>query len=134
MSPDQKKVWWAEQWLTKADHDLQTARILLSTSGAPLDNACFHAQQAAEKSLKAFLVFHSVDFRKTHDLDALLDACVTVDAEFEQLRDDCGTLNPYAVDTRYPGPAEDYSLEEATAAVEAAERVRTLTGAKVRTP
>jgi len=44
----------------------------LLEADAPLPGvAAFHAQQAAEKSLKAFLYWHEVPFRKTHELEEL---------------------------------------------------------------
>jgi HEPN domain-containing protein len=44
----------ARAWMLKGDSDLLTVRHLLDTNG-PYDTACFHAQQAAEKYLKALL-------------------------------------------------------------------------------
>lgn len=47
-----------QAWLRKADNDLLNAENNLAATRAPWDTVCFHAQQAAEKVLKAFLVFH----------------------------------------------------------------------------
>ena len=47
-----------ERWFIKAGHDLETARRALKEEPRITDTACFHAQQCAEKSLKAFMVFH----------------------------------------------------------------------------
>ena len=65
------------EWLRKADHDLTAAAHLL-TLGAdcPTDTVGFHAQQCAEKCIKALLVFRATPFPRTHDirlLRALLD-------------------------------------------------------------
>jgi HEPN domain-containing protein len=61
------------QWLGKADEDLINAEYVMSMrEHCPLGTVCFHAQQCAEKYLKAFLCFHSVPVRKTHDLLDLL--------------------------------------------------------------
>ena len=51
-----------EQWLRKAETDLQAAQALLSHAPPLLYPSCFHAQQAAEKYLKAFLTWHQVEF------------------------------------------------------------------------
>mgnify|MGYP000307964815 CR=1 FL=1 len=40
---------------------------------------CFHAQQAVEKYLKAFLILHDIDFPRTHDVDYLLLECRKID-------------------------------------------------------
>jgi HEPN domain-containing protein len=83
----------------------------------------FHAQQCAEKYLKAYLVFHTIDFPYTHNLRRLLDLCAAKASWAEQLRD-AEELNPYASTARYPG--EDLEVKEGDArrAVEIAGRVR----------
>ena len=43
-------------WLLRAAEDLAAAAVL--TAPATLRSALFHCQQAAEKSLKAFLTIH----------------------------------------------------------------------------
>lgn len=78
------------------------------------------AQQGAEKYLKGYLVWHSVTFRMLE----ILNNCRTVDGRFGELVDDCQTLNPYAVEVRYPGFGTSYTDEDARDALERAERVR----------
>ena len=63
---------------------------------------CFHAQQAAEKFLKAFLVFHGLPPVPAHDLVALLAACVQVNSSLTVRQRDCQRLSHYAVAARYP--------------------------------
>lgn len=53
------------EWLTKAWHDLQTARITAHAADGPLDTAIYHCQQAGEKSVKAWLTASSIPFEKT---------------------------------------------------------------------
>lgn len=85
-------------------------------------SACFHAQQCAEKYLKALLVAKASVFPKTHDLLVLYDlvekAGVTITVEAKQLQ----ILSDYAVWTRYPG--EDPTVEDAREAIVIAKRVR----------
>ena len=52
----------ARAWLEKSDSDLNTARWITDGPG-PFDKACFHAQQATEKALKAFLLTMKVQSR-----------------------------------------------------------------------
>jgi HEPN domain-containing protein len=76
------------QWLSKAEEDLLVAEHLAEAGALSPSAVGFHAQQAAEKSIKAYLVHHQIDFPKTHDIDALLDLVVTSDRELsESLRD-----------------------------------------------
>jgi HEPN domain-containing protein len=63
----------AERWLSKASDDLAIARVVTSTPDVPRWPACFHAQQAAEKALKAHLVAAGIAFPFTHALDRLAD-------------------------------------------------------------
>ena len=117
MNPTEKRQWWVSQWLKKAEHDLRAAELLTQGADPPTDVICFHAHQAVEKLLKAFLVAHDVEFEKTHDLGILLDRCREIDQEFEE-------LNEYAVSARYPGLWEEYPAEEAEGALASAKRVR----------
>jgi HEPN domain-containing protein len=89
-------------WLRKADHDLLNIENNLAAKDIPWDTVCFHAQQVAEKVLKAFLAYHGRDLLKTHDLIALLAQCVTVDRTLSDLEADCRSLTSYGVAARYP--------------------------------
>lgn len=68
-----------------------------------MDTACFHAQQAAEKLLKAFLLDRQVAFPFTHDLVRLLLLCEGQDPSFAALLPVAELLTPYAVELRYDG-------------------------------
>ncbi|MCA1900190.1 MAG: HEPN domain-containing protein [Chloroflexi bacterium] len=57
-----------ENWIAYAEEDLSAAKILLKSKKPFLSAACFHAQQCAEKYLKALLIFKDFDFPKSHDL------------------------------------------------------------------
>lgn len=99
----------ARSWMLKAGSDLRAARACLA-AGSP-DTACFHCQQTAEKSLKAHLIFHGINFPFTHDLGRLIALCAQKDAGFHALLADATSLNPYAAEMRYddefwPSPEE----------------------------
>ena len=74
----------AWRWLEKADHDVITAQQTLLLPDGPTDTPCFHAQQAAEKALKALLTFHQITVPRIHDLVRLLDIAVAYLPELEQ--------------------------------------------------
>ncbi len=76
-----------------------------------LDTACFHAQQAIEKLLKAFLVFHDFPVPRTHSINFLLGTCADFDEIFAQV--EVNNINAYAVQARYPDMAEMPDEEEA---------------------
>jgi len=58
--------------LAKAKNDLFNANTVIAT-GEALDTVAFHAQQAAEKSLKALLILRAIEYPLTHDLEVLLE-------------------------------------------------------------
>ena len=81
----------------------------------------FYAQQAAEKLLKAFLVYHGQAAPRIHDLVALLAACAQIDGSLAGLEADCAGLTDYAVVSCYPidevyEPGEDAGRAAAAAA------------------
>jgi HEPN domain-containing protein len=80
--------------------------------------AVFHAQQCAEKYLKALLVAQGQVFPKTHDLAALSDLCSQNDLIIPVDQDALQRLTAYAVQVRYPGEAP--TVEEARKALKSA--------------
>ncbi len=110
-------------WLHKAYSDLLAARILIEHSALALGPAAFHCQQAAEKTLKAFLIFKAVGFDRVHNLVYLLDLCETVEPALAILRDAAESLTPYAVEVRYPGDMFEISAAEAQQALAATQMV-----------
>lgn len=110
-------------WLEKAVEDLVSAKILIEHKPAILNTACFHCQQAAEKSLKSFLVFKEIEFEKLHNMNYLMNLCVKADKEFESLDEQAELLNPYAINVRYPGAVDPVSSEDAQEALNAATHI-----------
>ena len=90
-------------WLHKADTDLRAARLLLPHGPDLYDICGFHAQQAAEKFLKTFLVYHAVEPPTTHLILRLLTLVAAIDATVARTLRAADDLTPYAVDARYPG-------------------------------
>lgn len=77
----------------------------------------FHAQQAAEKALKGFLVWHGRTFRKTHSLEDLGEQCLKINAGLKPLIDRAVPLTEYAWKFRYPGDVDEPDTEEADQAL-----------------
>ena len=86
--------------LRNTDSDLANARTCLA-AGRALDTVCFHAQQAAEKALKAYLVAHEMEFPFIHNLEKLIALCAKRDASFLEIKTLGQGLTPYAVELRY---------------------------------
>ena len=114
----------AQFWVRKAETDLLDIRNNLSAAEVPWDTVCFHAQQAAEKLLKAVLAAHRKTPPRIHDLVALLAACVELEPALATLEDDCRAITTYATAARYPLPMAEPSADDGRAMAAAAERVR----------
>jgi len=83
----------------------------------------FSAQQAAEKTLKAYLASRSVRFANIHDLSRLLALAGATEAGFNHLADAAETLAPFAVEIRYPGDWDDLTRDEYAEVKRAAEKI-----------
>ena len=107
------------EWYTKACSDLKSAQILFKES--VYDTSCFHAQQAVEKILKAFLIKSNVEIEKTHDLVKLIEDCSRLESSLENLRNSVSKINSYAIDARYP-TGHEINKHEASDALNEAEK------------
>ena len=108
-------------WFDKGDRDLNLAKLSLKND--ILDYSLFHAQQAAEKYLKSFLVCKNKYFKKKHDIFYLVSLCMEVDRDFEKLLELGLELFDRAIEVRYP--TEYYPSErDVKEAIEIAEKVR----------
>jgi HEPN domain-containing protein len=112
MQLDSPLVADTKAWVKKARQDLRAAEVDLAADSPIIEDALFPAQQAAEKSIKAFLFWHDRPFRKTHDLRELLDLACPIEPGIEELRSTMEALTPLAWEFRYPGESEEPSVDE----------------------
>jgi HEPN domain-containing protein len=116
----------SRDWFRQAGHDLAHARSAAATGYH--DWACFAAQQAGEKALKA-LAGHLGGAAWGHSLLALVTDLGTADPEAAGLREAAIRLDRYYIPTRYPngfdaGAPLDYFLEaDSREAIEHAEQI-----------
>ena len=94
-------------WLTRASHDLQAARILAAGENPLLDTAIYHCQQAAEKAAKGWLQSQDDPFPKTHDIEDLVAQAARLHGDFDQFAKAAAVLTPYVSAFRYPGGGSD---------------------------
>jgi len=117
----------AHRWLAQAGYDADAAALNAREGYAAL--ACFLAQQAAEKALKAYLYAQGERAVIGHATYLLLRQCQHYDASFDALRDLCRRLDQYYIPTRYPNglpggiPHEVYTRDQAQEAIASAQRV-----------
>lgn len=112
-----------EAWLFKAENDLKSAKKLMEGETAIPDTAIYHAQQCAEKALKAYLSFKLQPVQRTHDVEFLVELCSGIDASFNQLLDHARTLTPYGAAFRYPDIIMEPDKEDVFDAIEKASEV-----------
>jgi HEPN domain-containing protein len=122
---DEAAIELVRDWLTRADHDLRSARLLASSQDPLLDTAIYHCQQAAEKSVKAWLQSKDDRFPKTHDIRDLVKRAAVINPDFGEFAEVAAVLTPYVSAFRYPGGFDDPmpSTEEFDAALQHAQDI-----------
>lgn len=110
-------------WIKKAEGDFSIACREMRARKAPnYDGVCYHAQQCAEKYLKARLHAAGIKFSKTHNLGVLIDLAKSIEPEWEVVRAAAQMLTDFAVRFRYPGAFA--TKQQAREAVKACELFR----------
>ena len=96
------------EWIDKAEGDFHTMLRESRAEEFPnYDGICFHAQQCAEKYLKAVLCESDVRFGKIHDLVAISDLVLDIHPKWSVFREDLAFLSGFAVSFRYLGDSAD---------------------------
>jgi HEPN domain-containing protein/predicted nucleotidyltransferase len=106
----------AATWLRYAEEDLMTAQRMVEGRGWAPRIACFHAQQAAEKALKAVLVVQDIPLQDTQNLELLRD--LVPDAlRASRIEGNLNRLSEWAIVARYPGAQPDATHSDAETAI-----------------
>src|SRR4029453_6885143 len=92
------------EWVAKAEGDWDAAQRKNRARQRPnYDAACFHAQQCAEKYLKARLKEATIAFGRTHNLISLLTLVLPIEPVWTVLQSHMTALNICSVAFRSPG-------------------------------
>ena len=121
MNPNNKDL--AKEWFESANSDFQYAEVGLKEEKI-FPQIAFLSQQIAEKFLKGFLVLNDNKPTRVHELPKILDECVKINADLENLRDACELLTGFYIETRYPPDIPEYTKEEISEAFEKARFVK----------
>lgn len=100
------------QWLSRARSDLTLAQMVDDERILP-EILTFHAQQAAEKAIKALLIHDQVEFPRTHVITLLLNICEQAGHPISEQLNEALVLTRYAVATRYPSEEDPVTRDEA---------------------
>jgi HEPN domain-containing protein len=127
----------ALRWLRQAEHDRSIAGG--HQERGDFSDACFMAEQAAQKALKAFLIGHGHRSVPIHSVAQLAERCAQIDPAFSAHITDGRVLDQYYIPTRYPDvlappavPFESYTQEQGTTAVAAAQAIVALVAQDLR--
>ena len=90
----------AKRLLVAAQKDLTALQSMLDATAFADEIFGFHAQQAIEKSLKAWLALVGKKYPRTHDI-GLLISLLEESGEEAKAFSDLAEFNPYAVQLRY---------------------------------
>ena len=112
------------EWVNRAEEDYQLARISLQRKLPLTYGATFHAQQCAEKYIKALLTLRQIAFPRTHDLAALYALCKQNGIILPVSEDKLEKLSAFAVEVRYPGILPTF--DEAKEALQISKGIRKL--------
>jgi HEPN domain-containing protein len=91
----------ARRLLLLAKRDITSFRALTTHPEVDISATGFFAQQAVEKCLKAVAEYHCIIFRRTHDVDELVDLLLQHAVSMPFPADQFSLLNPFAVILRY---------------------------------
>ena len=112
------------RWLRYAHEDMVAAESMIEQTDVVPRHVCWLAQQAAEKALKAVLVFLQIDFPKSHDLDALRNL-IPDGWQLKKDQPDLADLTEWSIESRYPGDWPEAVEKDARLAIERARAVWT---------
>lgn len=138
MSPNKEHISSGSpgNWLTHAKSDLKLAKIVREKEDVEIldEQICFHAQQAAEKALKAVLLFHEISFPFIHDLATMIRLLKDNNISVPEELMDVITLTPYAIETRYPGYSGKITTKDVDDAIDIAKVAITWAESIILTP
>lgn len=110
------------EWARYAEEDWEIANLLLKRKKIRTTAICFHAQQSAEKYLKALLLSKKAAFPKTHDLSTLNSLCSQAGILTEFSPAALAILTDHAISSRYPG--EEPEIDDAKESIKIAKSIR----------
>lgn len=117
---------YVNNWILKANNDFKSIEHELTFPESEIitDVVCFHCQQAVEKYLKAYLVYHAIEIERTHNIKYILHQCSKIDNDFFNI--EIGELSTFGVDIRYPDEIYFPSIEEVRYYYDVTKKIREL--------
>jgi HEPN domain-containing protein len=113
------------EWFKIADEDFDSAKILNKASRKHKEIICYHCAQAIEKYLKGYLTYNDIIPQRNHNIILLNETCIELGQAFKQISNECGLLNKFTNEIRYPYRIE-IKEEDVIYALNAVERIRNI--------
>ena len=122
----------AKRWFKRAQKDIEDAELLLKESRT-VENAALLIQQAIEKYLKGFLIYHDWELEKIHDLITLINYASKIENSFEEFVPSLRMITNFYFESRYPIVYEpEYTKEEIRESFKEAKKLIALIKEKVK--
>jgi HEPN domain-containing protein len=118
-----------KEWMIIADDDFDSAKILNEALKKHKEVICYLCAQAAEKYLKCHLTYNGIIPQKTHNLVLLNDKCIEIDNDFQEIKMECGFLNRYINEIRYPYRIQVYE-EDVLYVIRSVEKIKSIDALK----
>lgn len=119
--PDRSRI--ANEWFEKGRHDFDGTKVLFKEK-LFTDTIAVLVQQAIEKYLKGFLLYHGWKLEKIHDLVRLLAEAGKYRKDLMEFEEHCRCISEYYFESQYPGRMqEEYPREEIKESLKAAEQI-----------
>jgi HEPN domain-containing protein len=113
----------AKEWFYIGKNEFGFAKAGFEELDAFYPQICFQCQQAVEKYLKGFLVYHGKRFPKIHDLTELAKLCAKIDKDFLKFLTDTDILSQYYLTSRYPLEYPPANKKQAERALKIAKKI-----------
>lgn len=114
-----------KKWFANAHEDLRAANILHRISPEKyLRIVPYHCQQTAENSIKGFLAYKKINFKKSHDIKELAKLMLPITPGLESLLKKADELTIFAIEFRYPDAAKrPLTVEDSVEALKIAQEI-----------
>jgi len=113
----------AKEWFKIGKEELGFAKAAFEDLNAFYPQICFQCQQAVEKYLKGFLIYHQKTFPKIHDLVELIKICSKINKKFLKFSKKAAVLSQYYLTSRYPIEYPPAKKKEAKEALKIANKI-----------
>jgi HEPN domain-containing protein len=113
-----------KKWFSNASEDLRGATVLHQLAPTEyMKLVPYLCQQAAEKSIKAYLTYRKIKFEKTHDIGRLAALILPFHPELDLQLKEASRLSIFALQFRYPDSGGEPTIKDSEFSIRVAKGV-----------